>query len=352
MRSSILIPLIIGLGAGVFALWALIGYFQERNEQIRKPVERIAIVVAKTDIPYAAEITADMLRDVLVAAPNPFENTFADTESVVGRVSALTIVNGMPILANTLAPEHTTPGARHQIPFGWRLVSVEVPAHTVSEMDPGDHVDIFYAAQVRQGAGSSLMKPILGNVEIYAVGEKRRGMRWGEDPSEKGDKKARATAGRAVARGGLTVVKLLLSLDQASLLISAVRNGEIQLMARRYGDDTPLPDVTATLEELAGTQEPQIIHSDETAPPPVRVNTVSVLHKGQEETITFYDGERQVVEPPPPSQTKPRSPRADVSSAPERSGLSDAQASRVLAQWMREHRPPREVELEANDLGE
>lgn len=320
MRSSIWVPLIAGLAAGIFALYQFTGFMERKNQEAKKLVDHETIVVAKTDIPYAMTIEADQVTTVQMVKPNPLQNTIGKLEGVTGRVSAAGIVAGLPILTTMLAPEHTPPGAQHQIKAGYRPVTVTVEAFDVQHLLPGDHVDVLFSEKGRSATGLRTMKPILQNVEVFSVDELRPGMMNANVVTEADKKKAKPAAGQPTraARGGQVPVQLLLTTDKAQKLSVAILNGDLQLLQRAYGDNAPLAE-EMDIEEIvaAGRKEQEGSAPQDTGPVMVPVfNVVKVLQGGAESEVPFQVGEvpapASTPAPPKNEANKPKSPQASL----------------------------------------
>ncbi len=286
MRSSLLIPLVVGLGAGVFALFSLVNSFNEAKKLADQPVEYADVLVAKTEIPYAASITEAMLERVRVPKPHPLKNTVADAESLVGRVVAMRIVKGTPVLKNMLAAKNTPPGATQLIEPGYRTVSVTVPAGDVEDLNPGDRVDVLYAARDRRSQQRN-MDLMYNSVEVFAVGDKRIGMGMAvPEPEVKTRKKTRRKAAptRRSARGGQTTVTLLLPFDRARVFAAAKLNGDIALLPRRFDDDSRHAEIDLQFD---APPEPELeaveIETPKaTPPPPPQRRTIRVIQGGKD----------------------------------------------------------------------
>jgi Flp pilus assembly protein CpaB len=309
MRSTVLIPLVAGLAAGVFALYSLLSAFQEKNRQMAMPTETVAVLVASSDIPHATTIGEDMFVEVSVPKTKATAKLVGDKTSLVGRVSALKIVAGCPIMTNMLAPEGTPPGAQHQIERGYRPVSIMADAHSVELLEPGDRVDVYYAEKTRS-RGFREMRPILQNIEVFSVGDKRPGMGI-ETVEEAKNSRGRRSASRRMS--GQTAVYLLLPIDQANTFEMAKVNGDISLLQRAYGDDSALAVTDLRFSELeeAAASEADPVH-EETVEVAQPFKVVKVLQGGEEKEATFPVGDE--VRGSPSSSAgngvKPGSPRA------------------------------------------
>lgn len=344
MRASTFIPLIIGLGVAVFAVYSLLSAFESSQKNAAKPVEHVPVVIAKTTIPYAATITDEMVGEIRLVAPSPLKSSIHDKAEAVGRVSAVRIVPGTPLLTGMLAPKGTPPGAQHQIPRGYRAVSVQVASHTVQYLEPGDRVDVLYAATDRRASAPRVPRPILDNVEVFSVGDRRPGMSMpGSETSGKAKGKGKGKGkGKERGRvrsvpslrssGGLTAVKLLLRPDKAQVLSMADLNGDIRLLPRAYGDDTPLEGVDLGFLDPADAEDETISEPVTPAapePPQPEFDVVQVFQGGKETKAEFRKEAAPAEAPSATNETKPSPPQAS------RNKPADSGA---LEQWARAQR--------------
>ncbi len=319
MRSSLLLPLLAGLGAGVFALYSLVSAFEESKKQASIATETVEVVVAKIDIPFASKIDAGMLRTIKLPKPSPIKHAIESVDTIAGRVAAMRIVEGAPVLSTMLAAKNTPPGAQYQIPGGFRSVSVMAAAHTVELLNPGDFVDVLYAGRKRK-TGLRQSRPILTNVEVYAVADKVKGMSLEVPKPEKkskGKKKSRRTNVGQSSRPktGNVSVKLLLPFKDAEMITSAMHNGDISLMQRAFGDDTPVNVVSLTFGEVeTNDEDPKpaavpVQQASRTISKPV-YSTVKVLQGGEARETKFQVGEVEVPDDGANRTAAPNTPRA------------------------------------------
>ncbi len=268
MRSTLLIPLIVGLGASVFALYSLLKVVDDAKEKAARPVEFADVIVAKLEIPYAAKITEEMLQTVRVPKPHPLQHTLGSTDVAAGRVAAMRIVRGAPVLSNMLAAKGTPPGAANLIAPGLTTVAATFPASDVGDLEPGDRVDVMYAAK-RTRTTQSQMGLLFSNVEIFSVGDKRIGMGMavpGAEPANQGGQRASRTSTRG--GGGSTTVKLLLPWEKASVFGVAKLNGDFELFPRRFDDNTQRPEMEFSPQETPVAEEVRTEQPVALPPPP------------------------------------------------------------------------------------
>lgn len=285
MRVSTFIPIIVGLSAGVFAVWVGIRLLKDAKGGDKPPAE-VAVLVARNEIPYAVKVTKTMLASKMFGS-FPVAGRFSKVDDLVGRVTATKIVQGTPILANMLAPVGTVEGAENQIPDGYRAEPVLVESYTVLDLDPGNRVDVMFSAKEFGGGrrGERTMRPILQDIEVFSVGDRRIGMEANTKP-EKETKKSRRRSSGSDRTGGKTPVKLLVRTEDVAKLQMATMNGDIMLSRRAAGDRTvvEIPEevefTSATASGRRSSSRPKVPRAE--AGPP-RMEPVTL-------TVTIHDG--------------------------------------------------------------
>ena len=229
MKPKTLIPLVIGLGVGFFAIKMGVDMVQKAKgsqEQV------YTVVFSGKSIEAAHRIDEKMLR--VKEVPKSFipSDGFLETETLVGRVTKVTVPAGVPITKAMLAPKGAEPGLAATIPPGFRAVSVKVTEDSAVAgfVTPGSRVDV--STVEKDGSGKSHL--ILQNVEIGAVGQSMSSV--GPD-----GKSANITKS----------VTLFLRPEQVSSLNSALAKsrGNIRLAMRGHSDD---PGESKMSEWLSG----------------------------------------------------------------------------------------------------
>jgi pilus assembly protein CpaB len=165
MKPRSLIPLIIGLVVGFFAI--KMGVDMIKRAKGAETDQRNVLVSAKP-IESASRIDESMIKPRTVASGLVPADAFADSKALLGRVTLMTIPAGVPITKAMLAPPGAEPGLRARIPEGHRAVSVSVNEESAVAgfLTPGARVDV---SAVNPKAGTS--KLILTDVEVGAVGQ-------------------------------------------------------------------------------------------------------------------------------------------------------------------------------------
>ena len=223
MKPKAIIPLVLGVCVGGIAIKLVLNVVA--NAQGASQANMAKCAVAKVDIGFAEEITAeklvlkDWLRDSLP------EQHFEDLEELLNRVTNMYIPKDVPIYPTMLAQVGTPPGIQTRIKPGYRAVSVGIDEITgvAYQLKPGDHVDVISLVERkrRDGRMDSISRIILQNVEIAAVGRALHSGKPGDAP-------------KSVARS----VTLLLKPEEVTKLHLAQSNrGKISLALRGNADD-------------------------------------------------------------------------------------------------------------------
>lgn len=165
MKPKTIIPMIIGLGVGFFAI--KMGLDMVQKAKGSQGDEAVVLVSAK-QIEVASKITDSMLTTTKVPSGLLPRGAFTDRKALMERVTAMTIAPGVPITESMLAPPGSEPGLRAIIPPGHRAVSVSVTEESAVAgfLMPGSRVDVSTASD-----RDNTSKLILSDVEVGAVGQ-------------------------------------------------------------------------------------------------------------------------------------------------------------------------------------
>lgn len=166
MKPKTIVPLIIGLGVGFFAVKMGIDMVKKAKGAQQ---EQQGVLVSTKTIEGAVAITAGMIAKREVPSSLVPGDAFMDPKALVGRVTKMPIPPGVPITKGMLAPPGAQPGLGARIPPGYRAVSISVNEESAVAgfVSPGSRVDVS-AVYGRTKAQSKL---ILTDVEVGAVGQ-------------------------------------------------------------------------------------------------------------------------------------------------------------------------------------
>jgi pilus assembly protein CpaB len=172
--------------------------------------------------------------------------------------------------------------ASYEIPKGMRVVTVSVNLTKTHSglITPGDRVDVLvtYKARTAEDGLVTRTKAVLEYIQIFATDSLRRG---GES-SEGGEIKAKN-------------ISVLVSPDQANLLMLAESKGQLTLALRSKNDTTSSESVTADERSLDDTKALSGVDEEEAAgkkqvstpPPPNAVNELQEVFSWIEEKARF-----------------------------------------------------------------
>ncbi len=220
MKPKTIVPLIIGLGVGFFAIKMGVDMIRKAKGSQEG---RVGVLVTATPVEVATAIHQSMLTVREVAVSLVPSDSFTNKEDLVGRVTKIPIPAGVPISRQMLAPMGAEPGLTARIPPGSRAVTVSVNEESAVAgfIRPGSRVDV----SVVYGRTDTRSRLILSNVEVGAVGQSMSQT----SPDGKTVRMAKS-------------VTLFLSPEQVQTLNTASGGGKgrIRLALRGHEDDPPV----------------------------------------------------------------------------------------------------------------
>jgi len=181
------------------------------------------IVVAKTEIPVGAKITAEQLTLLPIPNGSAPEGVFRKLEDAVDRVALIPIGMREPVTEFKLARIGTESGLSAVIPSGFRALTVKVDevVGVSGFVMPGSYVDVvavIVPVQAGAAAQGPISKIVLQNIKVLASGARL------DSPSDQ----------RQPAQ--VNAVTLLVTPDQAEKLVLAANESKLQLVMRNFGD--------------------------------------------------------------------------------------------------------------------
>jgi len=240
MKTRAIIPLAVGLLVGILAI-KIFADVLRKARGATSAGEMTSIVCAAADISATAEVTPTLLATQSVPKSLAPKTSFADPKEVAGRVAAMGIAKGMPIVESYLAPKGTPPGMVARIKEGYRAMAVKVDESSgvAGWLKPGCFVDVVaLMASDASMKKMNISRLILENVEVLAVGQ---------DIGAKGDAEASVTK---------SVTLAVLPEDVPKLHLAATK-GTLRLAMRNSRDVSPSAAASTTDNDLLGTPAPQ-----------------------------------------------------------------------------------------------
>lgn len=225
MKSKSIVLMLVAVSCG---LVAMIGVQKAMN---RGPVEENKpqtgqMLVATTEIGPGVMLTEQNTTFKEVSLDAIPEGAVRTLEEYEERAVLARTVAGQPIMLEILGARGVT-GASSEIPAGMRLATIKVNQTTTHSgmMQAGDRVDVLLSFRSRTGdrANVNKIKTILEFIKVGAV-DNIRDRTGGE--------------GEVIAKN----ISLLVTPEQAKILMLAETKGELSLSLRSPTDDSSAPD--------------------------------------------------------------------------------------------------------------
>jgi pilus assembly protein CpaB len=248
------VPLIIAVILGLIA--AKVGRDMLVNRKDVGPEGHLVrIVVAKRDIAPGHTLDANDLTSAAFPPDSIPRGSFRQESELAGRVAALQVIQGQPLLDSFLAMTGSGAGVQAIVPPGMRAVTVEVNEFSgvAGLLVPGCRVDVVSTLPDQQ-TKVSIARTIVQNVKVLAVGQRLT-------VNNAGAKNESAmSAEAAVARS----VTLLVKPREAEAIELASSSGRTRLVLRGSFDEGLRQGEGVSVAELLGSR-PQAAQQVQTA---------------------------------------------------------------------------------------
>jgi len=217
-RMRVFLVLLLALTAGGALALGTYNYVSSSSQggSSTSAIPSKQVVVAASDLPMGAELTADDVKVIEWPASSVPAEAISDPKEIVGRGLVMNVVQYEPILPLKLASKEAGAGLPPVIPPGLRAVSVRVNEviGVAGYVVPGTRVDVLTTINPGQQQTTMTSKVILTDVQVLAAGTKL-------DNTADKDKPV-----------PVSVVTLLVNPDEAERLTLAASEGKIQLALR------------------------------------------------------------------------------------------------------------------------
>lgn len=238
MRPKSLALLALALGCG---LAASIGISQMMDANSRRggDLETTPIYIALTNINLGDPISANMIALEEWPRTKVPPGAIGNIENLEGRRARTTIIAGTPILEPQLLAMGELADPVANIPDGYRLATISVDAEKSAAglLSPGDRVDVqlYVAADARNGIAQAKTRLILENVRVFAVEQAVQRAAEGDES-------------RSIPK----TVSLLVKPGQAAKIDLAQNLGELSLIPRNPNDEGASGHSEVTAADLLG----------------------------------------------------------------------------------------------------
>ena len=164
----------ISIGAGIFAVFMLYSYSQEKKADLEKAAgDKIKVVAAKVDIREMDTIYEDVLEIKEVARSDAQPDYFDSIPTVVGGVAAIPIKKGQTITKNSIVEVGPETGLAIQVAPGKRPVTIPISPERANAglIRPGDHVDVYAVIDSGRGLNQKREVSLLAqDITVLATG--------------------------------------------------------------------------------------------------------------------------------------------------------------------------------------
>ena len=232
------------LGVAVFGFVLLTVYVRQFQREAAggDPVELLAM---RRDVPAGEPLTEQML--VVRALPENYledrQVLASDLPRVLGVRASIGLTANQTLLWTDLGTTSRDRGSfSSRIPRGMRAMSISTASRRAFSnlMRPGDRVDVLLTKAKPGPEGKVVTLPLLQNLLVLAVGSSFT-------PTD-----------HDAAEGSSNSIALLVTLDQASLLAHARRDGTLSLVLRNEND-------LEINESLAETDDSDVLEQEKRA---------------------------------------------------------------------------------------
>ena len=246
----------------------------------------VRIIVAKRDIAPGHTLEANDLTTAAFPPDSIPRGSFRDESQLHGRVAAIQVIQGQPVLDSFLAMQGAGAGAQAIVPPGMRAVTVEVNEFSgvAGLLVPGCRVDVVSTLPDQQ-TKISIARTIVQNVKVLAVGQRLT-------VNNAGAKNESAlSAEAAVARS----VTLLVKPREAEAIELASSSGRTRLILRGSFDEGMRQGDGVSVAELLGSR-PQVVQQVQ----PVIVERTPATQPTTKPVVeqTVVEADPQPYEPP------------------------------------------------------
>jgi pilus assembly protein CpaB len=266
--------LMMALVFGAMATFMAMGWLK-RQAQIAQPKpaqQMVPVVVAAKDVPPTVALARDQLKVNMWPADSTLAGKFSRPEELEGRVTAISLAAGEPVLETKLAPKGVIPGLTALLPPDKRAMTVKVDeaSGVAGFLNPDNRVDVVVTVDKGDFNQDAISKVVLQNLRVLGIGQKIE-KNLGEKPQV------------------VPTVTLEVTPAEGERLALAVREGAISLVLRNQQDLSKVETAGVRTSTMLGKAvlAPAVQAKEEKAPPPANLRTVEVIRRVTKESMNF-----------------------------------------------------------------
>lgn len=232
---------------------------QVKRSLVSEQANRVAVLVAKQDIPKGTVIDTAMLETAIFPKQYIAPQAVTSLDRIAGMITIASISKGEQIILTKLTHPRQTGSLAEATPVGKRAITISVDnlAALAGMIKPGDYVDVIamvpVPVQTPDGKTTTqvAIMPLFQNVLVLAVGQRTGTVAAAESRYREEEKREISS-----------LITLALGPQEASLIAFVQEQGKIRLVLRSPADSQVQPVLPATWETLF-----QYVMPKETAKP-------------------------------------------------------------------------------------
>lgn len=268
--------LIMALVFGTMATFMAMGWLK-KQAQIAKPLpaqQLVPVVVAAKNVPPTVALSRDLLKVHKWPSEAPLSGKFSQPEELEGRVTAVSLAAGEPVLENKLAPKGGIPGLTALLSQDKRAMTVKVDeaSGVAGFLSPDNRVDVVVTVDKGDYNLDPISKVVLQNLRVLGIGQKIE-KNLGDKPQV------------------VPTVTLEVTPTEGERLALATREGAISLVLRNQQDMSQVETAGIRTSTMLGKAipEPPAVQpvKEEKASPPANLRTVEVIRRVTKESMNF-----------------------------------------------------------------
>jgi pilus assembly protein CpaB len=260
---------------GAMATFMAMGWLK-KQARVAKPVtmqQMVPVVVAAKDVPPTVALSRDQLKVHMWPSDSTLAGKFSRQEELEGRVTAIPLIAGEPVLENKLAPKGVIPGLTALLPQDKRAMTVKVDeaSGVAGFLNPDNRVDVVVTVDKGDYNLDPISKVVMQNLRVLGIGQKIE-KTLGDKPQV------------------VPTVTLEVTPREGERLALAVREGAISLVLRNQQDLNKVETTGVRTSSLLGKAIPEpVVQSakEDKALPPANLCTVEVIRRVTKESTNF-----------------------------------------------------------------
>jgi pilus assembly protein CpaB len=267
--------LMMALVFGAMATFMVMGWLK-RQARVAKPAtmqQMVPVVVAAKDVPPTVALAGNQLKVQMWPSDATVSGKFSRPEELEGRVTAIPLTAGEPVLESKLAPKGVIPGLTALLPEDKRAMTVKVDeaSGVAGFLNPDNRVDVVVTVDKGDFNQDPISKVVLQNLRVLGTGQ-RIEKTLGEKPQI------------------VPTVTLEVTPKEGERLALAVREGMISLVLRNQQDMHTVQTNGVRTSALLGKALPEPVakkEPKEDKAPPAALRTVEVIRRVTKESMNF-----------------------------------------------------------------